>query len=49
MRDVKAGRARHVNSLSKGSPAPVSYRLETTRSFEKDFRKLALDLKRRVV
>ena len=26
----------------------MSYRLETTRIFEKDFRKLALDLKRRV-
>ncbi len=26
----------------------MSYRVETTRSFEKDFRKLTLDLKRRV-
>jgi len=28
--------------------APMSYRLETTRRFEKDFKKLASDLKRRI-
>ncbi len=34
--------------MSKSFAAPMSYRLETTRNFEKDFRKLAPDLKRRV-
>ncbi len=28
--------------------APMSYRLETTRRFEKDFKRLALDPKRRI-
>ncbi len=34
--------------MPKSSAAPMSYRLETTRRFEKDFRKLARDLKRRI-
>ncbi len=34
--------------MPKSSAGPMSFRLETTRKFEKDFRKLAADLKRRV-
>ena len=34
--------------MPENSAGPMNFRLETTRKFEKDFRKLAADLKHRV-